>query len=383
MPFTLWLELSRFYVSEFPDGGEPLIVIRDKSVLDVNVPAAKKGVVSGMDVRQAKALLPVKAIRKWERETHAAKQIAWLDVCTEFSGTIEPIDQHVATIDLSGHPDPFDVVGKLVGSLELKTRLPVRCGAADSRWIAKLAADHDDQGAAWLDPESFLAEIPVTELLPALPESRQRLYFLGYYTIGAVAQVPLEVLRRQFGQEALVIHAAARGRHSEPVKALYPLDSIRECLIFEGPVDTLETIDLALRAIASRLGKRLSEQGKFGTKLRLEIETEGEGRESRLRKFTKPVADGTSALAALRLLMTDPPTVSILALRTTLHDLEKVPNRQTALLDAGRLKRPDAGAALHILRKTFGDTSVKLASEVEVPRRIRVLREWQSATGWR
>ncbi len=40
-------------------------------------------------------------------------------------------------------------------------------------------------------------------------------------------------------------------------------------------------------------------------------------------------------------------------------------------------------AALKYVKTVFGEGSIKLASEVEIPRRIKVLKEWQIATGWR
>lgn len=384
MPFILWLELQGFYASCHPAGDKPLVVVRDKLVLDANAAARKRQVAPGMCAREAGTLLPSGSIKAWNREAYVERQTAWLDLCVDFSGIIEPIDQHIAAVDLSGHPEPYLVAARLVDSLESGTKLPVRYGAAGTKWVARLAAEREDpNGIAWKDPESFLADLSVGDLLPAKPETRQRLAFLGYHTIGQAAQVRLEVLRRQFGEEALLVRSATQGKHLQPVLALYPLDSMQECLIFDGAVDDLETIERGLRSIAGRIGRRLSEQGKSGTKVRMEIETETD-REQRARTFTKPVSDPASALGALKLLISETPAIPVLAIRVSVLDLETVRNRQSPLIGTvDRFKRPDPEAAVHVLRKTFGDASVQLASEVEVPRRVRVLREWQNASGWR
>lgn len=384
MSYIVWIELERFYAELYKTCEEPLIIDRQKIVLDTNLAGRQMGVAPGMGTRQAKMLLPECTIRTWNREDHVDRQAAWLDICAEFTGIVEPVDQHVAALDLSGHPDPLEVTERLVRALVSRTGLPVRFGAACSKWIAKLAADQGGSERAVEDPRSFLAPLPVSELFPVEEEHRQRLGFLGYGTIGEVARIPLDVLQKQFGQEGLRISAAAQGRHSQPVCALYPKGSMRECLIFEGPVDVWETIDNGLRALAERLGQRLADLRMQGSTVELQVETEDGGCLRMERRFTKQIRNPISALWAFRLLLQDPPEVPVASLRVSLVHLERVRHRQSELngLDPG-CQRHEARSAVNYVRTVFGDGSVKLASEVEVPRRVRVLREWQSATGWR
>jgi hypothetical protein len=46
-------------------------------------------------------------------------------------------------------------------------------------------------------------------------------------------------------------------------------------------------------------------------------------------------------------------------------------------------ERPEAESALAYVKTVFGNGAIKLANEIESPRRVQVLKEWQHATGWR
>src|SRR5262245_15208245 len=107
MSTILWLEWKHFYVDSSSKGFA--LVVRDDTILDANAPANSLGVEPGTSLRQAKSLCQGARITKWNPDDYAAKQKLWLDVCTEYTGKIEPIDQHIAALDLSDHPDPTDI----------------------------------------------------------------------------------------------------------------------------------------------------------------------------------------------------------------------------------------------------------------------------------
>jgi hypothetical protein len=86
----------------------------------------------------------------------------------------------------------------------------------------------------------------------------------------------------------------------------------------------------------------------------------------------------------MRLLLQEVIETPIVGLRAVLTDLEKTRHRQQELEGlTHRHQRPNVNSAIGYVKTVFGDQSVKLGSEIELPRRIRVLKEWQNATGWR
>ena len=375
--------MEGFYVDHHESTEKPLIVAREKIVLDANLVARQRGVRLGMEIRQAKAVVTDCVVKLWEPERYHARRNQWLDVCTDYTGVIEPLDQHIAALDLSGHPNPLDVTERVVRELVGKTKLNVHYGAAPSVWIAKLAADRQDLGRAVHAPTEFLADLPVSDLLPVSEDARNRLTFLGYRTIGEIAQLPLDTLQGQFGEEAHLILSASKGRHYQTVHAIYPLDSIQECLLFDGVIEDTETIDNGLQAIAERVGRRLTDKVMQGSKLAIRIEFE-ERSYSKDRRFTKPIHNPLTALIAMRLLIQDALDTPVIGIHVSLTDLEKTRYRQQELEGFNlRSKRPEALSAIGYVRTVFGDQSLKLGSEIELPRRVRVLKEWQNATGWR
>jgi hypothetical protein len=128
----------------------------------------------------------------------------------------------------------------------------------------------------------------------------------------------------------------------------------------------------------------------------LTVEDEEGNRTNVERKFTKPLRCPLTTRAAFRLMVgeaTPAQTIrrlqnagsAIASIQVTLSDLE-VSRRQQAALNGfvpEGVRRPPADAAIHYLRTVYGDRAVRWANEVEVPRRVQVLREWKNATGWR
>jgi len=377
----LWLEIQRFYTSHWDD--DPLVVARDGHVLDATKSAEARGVHPGLTLTQARAISQDCKVKNWDRNDYEAKQKAWLDACIDFTDVIEPHDQHTAWLDLSPHPEPTEVAERLIRKLTKKTGLSVRYGAAPTAWLARLAADQDDCGLALRDPQAFLAPLSVRTLSPVAPEHRERLAFLGYSKVGDVAQLPLEVLKAQFDEAAFAIQGAATGTLTQSVRPLYPEGMIAERLVFEGTVEDTETIREACRTLARRLGDRLSAEGVESGKVRMTLELEDSRTKTLSRIFSKPLRDARTALAALCLLIEPALTAPIAAIRVRVSDLRKVREFQAALLAHSVQERTlRVDAAVRQVRTVFGDRSVRLGKEIELPRRLRVLKEWRHATGW-
>ncbi len=396
----LWVEVRNFYAAA---SAGAVVVVRGDAVLDANPVAQVRGVYEGMPLRQAKAVLQDGTFRVWKGEDYEERHRAWLDLCIEFSGVIEPADQHAAWIDLSLHPDPLFVTEKLIRALVRETGLAVRFGLGPSKWMAKLAAEYDfcaipissakPKHQLTLIPlppspmnyvgEEELSALPTRALTPVLLEHRERLLFLGYPTIGDVAKLPLATLKDQFGEEGLRIYAAARGQLSEPVSPVYPRDSIIECLVFDGAVSTTEAVREGCALLARRVGDRLSQKGLQSKTLCVALELES-GEVRRLaRTFTKPQACGRSVLAALGLLIAPSLDASIASIQLLVPELEKLKLSQPSFLSVNDRDTLRMRSAVTQIKAVFGEESVLRGSEIVPPRRVRVLREWKHVTGWR
>jgi DNA polymerase IV len=383
MHYILYVQLQNFYLRGFdPEAmrslSKPLLIVRDKSVIGMNRAASDRKIWIGMSYEHATALAPHAEVHHWKAEGYVKHQEEWLDICAQYSGVIEPEDQHSAFIDLTLHPAPANVAIQLTEELA-KNGLPAQAGIAPSKWVAKLTSA--ESRLEIVDAREFLGELPIDQLTPVDPEHRLRLKFFGYRTIGEVAGIPLATLKRQFDKDALSIRLAARGRLQDTVKPLYPKDAFVDSLLFDSPVESLESFDEALVSLSKRLGKRLRENDLFGAELHVQVEFE-EAAKKLQRRFAKPITCPLSLRSALRLLLQGEITKPVSAIRIQLPKLQRTRSSQADLMGKSEKAR-SIDSALQNLRTAFGDNAVQSASDVRLPRRMQVLKEWKDALGWR
>jgi nucleotidyltransferase/DNA polymerase involved in DNA repair len=379
-PTVAWIELRQFYATKHICD-RPLVVLKDKLVLDVDDLALSCKVEPGLTSRMAKSILEHGKFIDWKEEDYADLQRKWLDVCLDYADCIEPADQHSAFLDLSCHPDPIAVGEDLHRAISQKTALSLDIGLANSKWIARQSISTGSSNKSLTSAQDFIADWPVCDLEPVLPEHRARLIFLGYPTIGDVATIPFQILADQFGDQALTIQAAAKGEYFEPVQPVYPPDSLMDRFLFEGPVDSSEVILDSCRVWAKRIGKRLQQRSLEGLKLWLAVDFEEGKPKSFARVFSKPIRCARTAFSALRLMLDRPFDRPIVALRIRMIELRKTQHFQPELYESARIEQR-IKPALHHLRTVFGDQSIELASQKQEPRRVKVLRMWKHATGW-
>jgi DNA polymerase-4 len=382
----LYVRLHGFYTANHTSEGI-VIVHREKHVICANERAVKQGIQVGMPLAEAKAIVREASFIPWTEKEFQLAQEQWLDICSCYSNVIEPEDQHAAYLDISTHPDPTDIAIRLTNSLPYVAEI----GLAGTKWIAKLAAArltgrtlYDDLRLRepLLDPAGFLAPLSVKHLLPVAARDRQRLHFLGYRTIGEVTNLSLSTLRKQFGDAALKIYQAAWGGCFESVRALYPRDAMGEGISFEGSVQTSEVLDHGLTQIAERLSERLRKLDLSGADMVVWIEREGGARERRERSFVKSLQSSRAILTGLRLML-PPPIEHVVGIRVALSNLCKSKRKQLDLYGSIAEKTTSKAQAISQLRNAFGHQALLSGSDIQEPRRKRVLRAWKDATGWR
>jgi len=382
MRFILWLEWQGFYANEALD--QPEVVVRERLVLDANGLARKAGIRPGMSVSEARNIVPDVVRRVWREEQYVGPQKQWLDLCLPYSGVIEPLDGHIAAVDLSAHPYPRELAEELTGRLVRKMGIPLLYGAGPSKWIASLASRYHDLRRAVSEPEKFLSPLPVEDLTAIEPETRDRLAFLGYRKIGDVTRLSLATLRGQFGKEGYRILQAARGALADPVQALYPPDLVASAMTFDGAPETVEALENGFALMAKELGERLAERNAVAKQLELTLVHE-EGKPTRLRRtFTRSIATERDVFCALRLMLPVPPERPIERATIRLPELRKARRLQLDVYE-GRsrveIEASVATAMMHV-RTSFGETAVRQGSEISLPRWMRVRKAYREANGW-
>lgn len=374
---VLWIEWDGFYSDHQSE--LPQVVMRDQIVLDANLPARRMRIEVGMGRAMVRTLAPECAITQWKPGQYKEKSEAWLDICTEFSGVVEPIDDHVAAIDLSKHPNPSQTAAELIAKLRYHLPYPLFTGLGPSKWLANLAATKGDLCHALKNPATFIAPFSIYDLHPLDPTICERLAALGYDKIGHVAALPPHVLRGQFDEASTLIMLAATGKLSDPVRALYPHNEVQDALYFQGAVEDSQVLEASLVTLGFQLSRKL--KGRQSSHLVMTIHYESQPKQIVERFFTRPIYNAQTLVASLRGAWAQTDVLPcVTGIQATLKELAPVQTVQRSFFVAR--SSAEVGHTLQSLNQAIGEDKVQLASDVQIPHRNRVLKEWRDTTGW-
>jgi hypothetical protein len=162
------IQIRQFYISVLRARGvcdeRPLVVMADEHVLDACDAALDLGVELGMCRSEAQAVMDGRGtVWPYREQDYRDDQEKWLDVLTFFTDVIEPGLPHEAWVDLSDHPRPFEIQGRILRRVKKNTGLDVEIHSARCRWVARLASlVGDDRGLALFCPQMFIADQPTS-----------------------------------------------------------------------------------------------------------------------------------------------------------------------------------------------------------------------------
>lgn len=380
----LYLWLHGFFVQSLfareTGGLNGLIVHRDRVVLDVSEDALRSGVEPGMSLNEAKQLLPDGQFVAFRREQFESERERVLSICLEASSTIEPDDVHSAWLDLSGHPNPTFVAGRLLRSL-MEAGYEPYAALASAKWVARLFA-HRVAGAhqrlALEDGERFRAFS--TKLLdPVHADDREHLILLGYSHIGDVHQLSLARLQSLFGKDrGFSIYEASRAKGNTIVRPVYPPQSVSAHIYFDPPISDRMRIRIAHSQIAYELQQRLHQRHLSGSELVGFWEDETARCLRFSRRSSRDLSDHRS-LSTIMSRLTDAvvPDAPLVSIRWMMPSLRQNESHQLSMFSTDHHHTRSALLeAVRNLQAIFGQDAIKPASQVEQSRRVRLLRAW-------
>jgi nucleotidyltransferase/DNA polymerase involved in DNA repair len=389
----LFIRLDGFYTGVVWPDERPQVVHSHGLAVECCPRAQARGLRAGAPLSEARAVLRGEgAFREYSAEACLPFRDAWLGSLLPYSVRIMPGMPHEAWVDLAGHPDPAWAAGEALASLAAATPCHIAAGLAGACWVARLAARPCSRRALALalpaascvdSPRAFLAPRPVADLSPVSPKARERLAALGCRTVGEAAAMPYSSLRTQFGPEAPVVEAASQGRWPDPVVPTFPSESMEEAWTGLGPIEDSYVLEEVLGILALRLGAGLAARGRTAGELALGLEGSGM-RHWCSRKLAKP-ASSSGALKTLlvAMLARKRPSFAPETVRATALGLQPVGGAQAGLWCDKARDAKALSASLGLLRASYGEGSVRKASEIPLPRRMMVLAAWRDANGWR
>ncbi|MBW4031517.1 MAG: DNA polymerase IV [Acidobacteria bacterium] len=301
----LHVDMDAFFASvellEHPElVGKPVIVGHRSSrsvVTAATYEARKYGVNSAMPMSIALRRCPQAIVLEphFERYTHFSKRV--MGLLGEVTPLVEPLSIDEAFLDVAGARrllgTPWQIGTRLRERVFADTGLHCSVGAASTKFVAKLASSRAKPDGLLVVPRAetlaFLHPQPVTALWGVGGKSEEQLQRLGLRTVGDVAHVPIDALRRALGPaNAARLHELAWGRDARVIELGRDEKSVGHETTFETDVTDAVVLHRELLRLSDAVGARLRRAGVQARTVSLKLRFEDFTTISRSRTLGEP-----------------------------------------------------------------------------------------------
>jgi DNA polymerase IV len=228
--------------------------------------ARKFGVHSAMPLATALRLCPQAVVVPVDFVAYREKSAQVFAITRAVTPQVEPLSLDEAYLDVTGSRLRFgeapEIAARLRDEILAATGLHASFGVATTKVVAKVASDlRKPQGFVVVPPgeeAAFLAPLPVRKLPGLGPAAERALEGLGIATLGQLAALPLDVVRRRLGEHAGAgLWRRAQGiDDSEVVVPGRPKSVSREETFFHDVTDHAALAE-RMRHLAADVGRRL------------------------------------------------------------------------------------------------------------------------------
>lgn len=345
-------------------------------VLAKNELAKKFGIKTGNPLWMARQICPdivflPPDFKKYMKFSELAREIY-----SEYTDRVEPFGLDEAWLDVSGSSALFGDGKTIADSIRDRIRtelgVTVSVGVSFNKVFAKLGSDMKKPDATTVITENNFREkvwrLPVGDLIFVGRASQRKLSKYGIFTIGALANADLTMLKTVFGKAGEAMWRFANGL-DESVVALVdnrmPVKSIGNSTTTPRDLTTLEEVKITLKALAESVSARLREQGFVCRTVQLGIRDCELNWIERQCKLVQPDRTEQSLLSAAMELFAQNHDFSrdgsIRSLSIKACDLEKQDFEQLSFFQNAELlkKEERLEQAMDTLRVRFGFETVK------------------------
>ena len=194
-------------------------------VLAKNYKAKAFGVSTGEAIWQAKQKCPNLVIVPPHYEQYMRFSKLAKEIYGRYTDLIEPFGMDEVWADVTGCQQfigtPLHIAEKIKETIKYELGLTVSIGVSFNKIFAKLGSDMKKPDAVTVIPkESFkeiVWELPVSDMLGIGRATEKKLSSVGIYTIGQIAQFPVDFFQRRLGKCGVDIWRFANGLDTSPV----------------------------------------------------------------------------------------------------------------------------------------------------------------------
>jgi DNA polymerase-4 len=275
----LHIDLDAFFVSAEQAfdptlKGKPVIVGGDPErrgvVASASYEARPFGIHAGMPLSKARRLCPQATFIQANFSRYKDASNKFMGILADFSPDVEPLGFDEAYLDVTGYEEPYGSPVKL--ALAMKERIhkelkiTASVGISTCKVVAKIASDLcKPDGLLEITPgeeQDFLNPLPIAQLPGVGKKTEQKLKEMGITTIGKLAALPLDTVKKHFGTAGAAIHHYAKGIDNRKVEAPGEPKSISQQITFAKDTLDRQFLEANLHRLCQELGEELRQQDK-------------------------------------------------------------------------------------------------------------------------
>ena len=353
--------------------GKPVVVggggPNDRGVVSAaSYEARRFGVRSAMPLRTAAALCPQAVFLPVDGRKYAQASEQVMAVLRRFTPRIEQLSIDEAFLDVTGTEALFgsgeEVGRRIKQAVRDETGLTVSVGVAANRLVAKIASDLRKPDGLVIVPRGtereFLAPLPIERLWGVGASTRRGLSDFGVQTIGDLAALPEDALRRRFGSHGPELILRAQGVGETDVGGLERAKSVSHEHTFDVDTADWEVLERTLLSLSEGVAGRLRATGVRCTTVAVKIRNSEFVTITRQRTLEDPT-DLTDVIwrTAVALVRQEVGRMKIRLLGVAGTGLTE--QRQMELFETNDEKHRRAVEATDEVRRRFGSRAIRRA----------------------
>lgn len=283
--------------------GKPVIVGGVDSargvVSSASYEARAFGIHSAMPVAQARKRCPHGIYVSGRHAVYGEYSGRIMDVLAEFSPVIEQVSVDEAFLDMTGTEGLFGEAEesgrRIKAAIRKRTGLTASVGAAENKFLAKLASDaKKPDGLLVVLPgraREFLDPMPVGRLWGVGKKTVAELQQVGLYSIAQLRVHPLPALSAHFGEDfARHLHDLSQGLDRRELETDREEKSISHECTFETDLADPEALVATLLALSERVARRARKEGMAGRTVTFVWRNPDFSRQSHARSLSDPTS---------------------------------------------------------------------------------------------
>jgi DNA polymerase-4 len=283
------LDLDAFYASveilQNPELAEHPVLVGGLPggrgvVASASYKARALGVRSAMPTSRALVLCPGAVVLPPRFSLYRDYSRRVMQILQQTAELLQQVSIDEAYLDVSEQIPEWGAAIKIAEQLQRRvqedTGLSASLGVATNKLVAKIASDHEKPGGLTIvrpgEEAQFLAPLPVRVLWGVGPVMARKLGELGVASVGHLAAIPEDELRRRFGRQGAALARQARGIDNRPVVTEHEPKSMSQERTFSRDQSEPQALEQQLERMSRKVADRLRSQelaaGTVAIKLR-------------------------------------------------------------------------------------------------------------------